>query len=86
VTLSSYGNNYQAQEALSNFELYSVKSLFDTFAINVTDKDESLEHMVLSILTYSPDVCSFHKALDFVMPIEMLFFLFLNSILYLVSC
>lgn len=80
VSLSSNGNFYQAQKALSNQALkalYSIISLFDSIALNVTEKIRIFDSMVLPILIYSSEVLGFHKAPD----IEKVHLKFLKQVL-----
>jgi hypothetical protein len=80
VTLSSYGNFFHAQKALSNQALkalYSLNSLFDVMSLNISEKLKLFDSMVLPILNYGAEVWGFHEAPD----IEKIHLKFLKQIL-----
>jgi len=67
VTLSSNGLFYQAQKALANQSLkslFALNSIFDTVALETTDKKQLFDSLVAPILNYSPEVWGFHDAND----------------------
>ena len=67
VTLSSNGLFYQAQKALANQSLKSVfalNSIFDTVALETTDKIKLFDSLLAPILNYSSEVWGFHDAND----------------------
>jgi len=67
VTLSSNGLFYQAQKALANQSLkslFALNSIFDTVALETTDKIKLFDSLVAPILNYSPEVWGFHDAND----------------------
>lgn len=81
VTLSSNGNFYQAQKALSNQALkalFSLNSLFDKVSLDVTEKLKLFDYMILpNILSYGSEIWGFHKAPD----IEKIHLKFLKQVL-----
>jgi hypothetical protein len=80
VTLSSNGNFYQAQKALSNQALkalFSLNSLFDKVSLDVTEKLKLFDCMILPILSYGSEIWGFHKAPD----IEKIHLKFLKQVL-----
>lgn len=67
VTLSSNGLFYQAQKALANQSLkslFALNSIFDTVALETTDKIKLFDSLVAPILNYSSEVWGFHDAND----------------------
>jgi len=65
VTLSSNGLFYQAHNALANQSLkslFSLNSIFDTVALETTDKNKRFDLLVAPILNYSSDVLGFRNA------------------------
>ena len=67
VTLSSNGLFYQAQKALANQSLkslFALNSIFDTVALETTDKMKLFYSVVAPILNYSSEVWGFHDAND----------------------
>jgi len=67
VTLSSNGLFYQAQKALANQSLkslFALNSIFDTVALETTDKIKRFDSLVAPILNYSSEVCFFYDAND----------------------
>mgnify|MGYP000444020768 CR=1 FL=1 len=67
VTLSSNGLFYQAQKALANQSLkslFALNSIFDTVALETTDKIKRFDSLVAPILNYSSEVWVFYDAND----------------------
>ena len=67
VTLSSNGLFYQAQNVLtyqSIKSLFALNSIFDTVALETTDKIKLLDSLVAPILNYSSEVWDCHDAND----------------------
>ena len=65
VTLSYNGLFYQAQKALANQSLkslFALNSIFDTVALETSDKIKLFDSLVATILNYSSEVWGFHDA------------------------
>ena len=65
VTLSYNGLFYLAQKALANQSLkslFALNSIFDTVALETSDKIKLFDSLVATILNYSSEVWGFHDA------------------------
>jgi len=84
VTLSSNGLFYQAQNVLtyqSIKSLFALNSIFDTVALETTDKIKLLDSLVAPILNYSSEVWGCHDAND----VENIHLNLLNHVLGVLS-
>lgn len=67
VTLSSNGKYYQTQKVLAvqaSKAMYSLNSLFDKVPMDISEKLQLFDVMVLPILNYGSEIWGFHKAPD----------------------